>query len=168
VQALSVEERMTLCNLSIESGAKIGLIAPDEKTIDCMRGREFTPKGALFDQAAKHWRSLAGDVDAILDAEQVIDAAAIEPMITWGTSPEQTAPVSGRIPDPASCDDPARRRTWAAALDYMGLEAGTLLAGTRIDRRCRTTPVLRVGALTLFLAIVIQLCALSNAFVKPA
>jgi 3-isopropylmalate/(R)-2-methylmalate dehydratase large subunit len=134
VEALSIEERMTLCNLSIEMGAKIGLIAPDEKTIAYVRGREFAPKGQQFDQAVKHWRSLPGDADAVFDCEHVIDTAAIEPMVTWGTSPEQTVAVSGRVPDPAHCDDPARRRAWAAALDYMGLEAGAAMVGTRIAR----------------------------------
>jgi 3-isopropylmalate/(R)-2-methylmalate dehydratase large subunit len=134
VAALSVEERMTLCNLSIEMGAKIGLIAPDEKTIDYVRDRKFAPRGPLFDQAARHWRSLPSDADAVFDHEYVIDAAAISPMITWGTSPEHVIPVSERIPDPALCDDPAKRQAWTAALDYMGLEAGVPIAGTRIDR----------------------------------
>lgn len=134
VRALSVEERMTLCNLSIEMGAKIGLIAPDDKTIDYVRGREFAPSTELFDQAVAHWLRLPSDAHARFDTEHVIDAAAIEPMVTWGTSPEQTTPVSGRIPDPASCDNPARRQAWSAALEYMGLEAGAPLAGTPIDR----------------------------------
>jgi 3-isopropylmalate/(R)-2-methylmalate dehydratase large subunit len=134
VAALSVEERMTLCNLSIEMGAKIGLVAPDEKTIDYVRDREFAPRGALFDQAAAHWQSLPSDADAVFDQEYVIDAAAITPMITWGTSPEHVVSISGNVPDPALCDDPAKREAWSAALDYMGLEAGVPIAGTRIDR----------------------------------
>jgi 3-isopropylmalate/(R)-2-methylmalate dehydratase large subunit len=134
VEALSIEERMTLCNLSIELGSKIGLIAPDEKTIAYVRGREFAPKGRQFDQAVEHWRGLPGDADAAFDCDHAIDTAAIEPMITWGTSPEQTVPVSGRVPDPAQCDDPVRRQAWAAALDYMGLEAGAAMVGTRIAR----------------------------------
>jgi 3-isopropylmalate/(R)-2-methylmalate dehydratase large subunit len=134
VAALSVEERMTLCNLSIELGAKIGLIAPDVKTIDYVRNREFAPRGALFEQAARHWQSLPSGADAVFDREYAIDAAAITPMITWGTSPEHVIQVSGVVPDPALCDDPAKRQAWSAALDYMGLKAGVPLAGTRIDR----------------------------------
>jgi 3-isopropylmalate/(R)-2-methylmalate dehydratase large subunit len=134
VQALSIEERMTLCNLSIELGAKIGLVAADEKTIDYVRGRQFAPRGAELDQAIEHWRSLAGDADATFDREVVVDATAIEPMVTWGTSPEQVVPVSAAVPDPAQCDDGARRKSWVAALDYMGLSAGAPIAGTPIDR----------------------------------
>jgi 3-isopropylmalate/(R)-2-methylmalate dehydratase large subunit len=134
VAALSVEERMTLCNLSIEMGAKIGLVAPDKKTIEYLRNGEFAPRGALFEQAVTHWQSLPGDAGAVFDQEYVIDAAAITPMITWGTSPEHVIPVSGKVPDPALCDDPARRQAWSAALDYMGLDAGAPIAGTRIDR----------------------------------
>jgi 3-isopropylmalate/(R)-2-methylmalate dehydratase large subunit len=134
VEALSIEERMTLCNLSIEMGAKIGLVAPDEKTIDYIRGREFAPQGGRFDQAVGHWRGLPSDVDAVFDREHVIDAAVIEPMITWGTSPEHVVPVSARVPDPSRCDDPARRQAWVEALDYMGLEANAPLVGTRIAR----------------------------------
>jgi 3-isopropylmalate/(R)-2-methylmalate dehydratase large subunit len=134
VAALSIEERMTLCNLSIEMGAKIGLVAPDEKTIGYMRNRELAPRGALFEQAATHWQSLPSDAGAVFDQEYVIDAAAITPMITWGTSPEHVVPVSGKVPDPALCDEPAKRQAWSAALDYMGLEAGVAIAGTRIDR----------------------------------
>jgi 3-isopropylmalate/(R)-2-methylmalate dehydratase large subunit len=134
VAALSVEERMTLCNLSIEMGAKIGLVAPDGKTIDYVRDCEFAPRGALFDQAAAHWQSLPSDADAVFDQEYVIDATAITPMITWGTSPEHVVSISGNVPDPALCDDPAKREAWSAALDYMGLEAGVPIAGTRIDR----------------------------------
>jgi 3-isopropylmalate/(R)-2-methylmalate dehydratase large subunit len=134
VQALSIEERMTLCNLSIELGAKIGLVAPDEKTIDYVRGRQFAPRGAELDQAIEHWRSLAGDADATFDREVVVDATAIEPMVTWGTSPEHVVPVSAVVPDPAQCDDDARRKSWVAALDYMGLSAGAPIAGTPIDR----------------------------------
>jgi 3-isopropylmalate/(R)-2-methylmalate dehydratase large subunit len=134
VAALSLEERMTLCNLSIEMGAKIGLIAPDKKTIEYLRDREFAPRGALFEQAVAHWQSLPGDPGAVFDQEYAIDVAAITPMITWGTSPEHVIPVSGKVPDPALCDDPARRQAWSVALDYMGLDAGAPIAGTRIDR----------------------------------
>jgi 3-isopropylmalate/(R)-2-methylmalate dehydratase large subunit len=134
VAALSVEERMTLCNLSIELGAKIGLVAPDKKTIDYVRDREFAPRGALFEQAATYWRTLPSDAGAVFDQEYAIDVAAITPMITWGTSPEHVIHISGEVPDPALCDDPAKRQAWSAALDYMGLKAGAPIAGTRIDR----------------------------------
>ncbi len=133
VRALDIEQRMTLCNLSIELGAKIGLIAPDDKTVDYLRGREFAPRGALFEQAAAHWLGLASDADAVFDREVSIDAAAIEPTLSWGTSPEQVLAIGDTVPDPAACDDPARRQAWTEAQRYMGLRPGQPIAGTPVD-----------------------------------
>lgn len=134
VQALSVEERMTLCNLSIELGAKIGIIAPDAKTIDYVRGREFAPGGEMFTSAVAHWSKLLSDADAVFDAEFVIDTNDIEPTITWGTSPEQVLNIGSVIPDPDSIGDLEKREAWLSALNYMGLTAGKPIVGTRVDR----------------------------------
>lgn len=134
VQALSMEERMTLCNLTIEMGAKTGLIAPDAKTVEYLRGKEFAPSGEGFVQALAYWQTLPGDADAVFEREHVIDVSSIEPTITWGTSPEQSIAVGGCVPDPAVQTDPALRQAWSSAIDYMGLQAGAPLAGTRVDR----------------------------------
>jgi 3-isopropylmalate/(R)-2-methylmalate dehydratase large subunit len=134
IRALEVEGRLTLCNLSIELGAKMGMVAPDETTFAYLAGRRFAPEGALWDQALAHWRRLPSDDDAVFDREEHIDAGAIEPQITWGTSPEHVIAVGAHIPDPASEPDDVRRRAMTAALDYMGLTPGAPIAGTRIDR----------------------------------
>jgi 3-isopropylmalate/(R)-2-methylmalate dehydratase large subunit len=133
VRALDVEGRLTLCNLSIELGAKMGMVAPDDTTYAFLADRPFAPKGALWDQALAHWRSLSSDADAVFDREEEVDVGAIAPQITWGTSPEMVIPVTGRIPDPAGVTDAAKRRAMEAALEYMGLAAGAPIAGTRID-----------------------------------
>jgi 3-isopropylmalate/(R)-2-methylmalate dehydratase large subunit len=132
-RALEVEGRLTLCNLSIELGAKIGMVAPDDTTFAYVAGRPFAPEGALFEQALAHWRGLPSDADAVFDREERIDVAAIAPQVTWGTSPEQVIAVTGRIPDPSDIADPARRRAAEAALDYMGLVPGAPIAGTPVD-----------------------------------
>ncbi|RYJ00958.1 MAG: 3-isopropylmalate dehydratase large subunit, partial [Acetobacteraceae bacterium] len=126
VRALPLEARLTLCNLSIELGAKMGLIAPDDTTYEYLAGRRFAPKGAAWDAALADWRRLPSDPDAAFDADHRIEAAEIAPQVTWGTSPEQVLPITGRIPAPASAAD-------RAALDYMGLEAGRPIEGTRVD-----------------------------------
>ncbi len=133
ISALDIEGRLTLCNLSIELGAKIGMIAPDDTTFAYLAGRRFAPAGALWDQAVAHWRNLPSDEDATFDREVTIDTAAIAPQVTWGTSPEQVIAISDRVPDPAGIEDSARRRQAEAALDYMGLTPGMPIAGTRID-----------------------------------
>ncbi len=130
VRAMTIEQRLTLCNLSIEMGAKMGLVAPDDRTYEYLGGRRYAPRGAAFDQAVAAWRQLPGDADAMFDREAVIDAAAVAPTVTWGTSPEHAMPVDGAVPDPDSGADPAASR---AALDYMGLHAGQRIAGTRVD-----------------------------------
>jgi 3-isopropylmalate/(R)-2-methylmalate dehydratase large subunit len=133
IRALDVEGRLTLCNLSIELGAKIGMVAPDDATFGYLAGRSLAPKGALWDKALSHWRALPSDDDAVFDREEEIDVATIAPQITWGTSPEQVIAVNERIPDPAQATDPARRRAIEAAIAYMGLAPGAPIAGTRID-----------------------------------
>jgi len=134
VRALDMEARMTLCNLSIEAGAKVGMVAPDDTTFDWLHGRRFAPTGAMWGEALAHWRTLPSDADAVFDAEVRIDCAALAPQITWGTSPEQVLPVDARIPDPAQAPDAEHARAWADALAYMGLAAGRPIAGTRVDR----------------------------------
>ena len=133
IRAMGVEGRLTVCNLSIELGAKIGQIAPDDTTLDFVAGRPFAPKGAVWDAAVTHWRGLPSDDDALFDREVTIDVGAIVPQVTWGTSPEHVLGVDGRIPDPAAEPDPARRRSLQAALDYMDLRAGDPIAGTPVD-----------------------------------
>jgi 3-isopropylmalate/(R)-2-methylmalate dehydratase large subunit len=134
IRALPVEGRLTICNMSIEFGAKVGMIAPDDATFAYVEGRPMAPKGKLWDQALAHWQSLPSDGDAAFDREVRIDAAAIQPQITWGTSPEHAIPVGAAIPDPADAPDESRREAWRAALAYMGLEPGRPIAGTRVDR----------------------------------
>lgn len=133
IRALSVEGRLTLCNLSIELGAKMGLIAPDDIAYEYLAGRRYAPKGALFDRAVEEWRSLPTDPDAVFDRDELVDAAAVAPTVTWGTSPEHAIAVDGVIPDPAAAADPERRAAGLAALRYMGLEPGRPIAGTPID-----------------------------------
>lgn len=133
VRALGVEARLTLCNLSIEMGAKMGMIAPDDATYAYLAGRRYAPRGAAFDRAVAAWRALPTDADAVFDRDEVIDTAAIAPTITWGTSPEHAMAVDGTIPDPASQPDLERQAAGRAALDYMGLEPGRPIAGTPVD-----------------------------------
>jgi 3-isopropylmalate/(R)-2-methylmalate dehydratase large subunit len=132
IRAMSVEERLTLCNLSIELGAKVGMVAPDETTFDDLKGRPFAPKGAAWDQAVAYWRTLATDAGARFDREVNIDMRDVAPQITWGTSPEQVVRVDGRIPAGPAAGDVGSDKL-ARALDYMGLEAGQPIAGTPID-----------------------------------
>jgi 3-isopropylmalate/(R)-2-methylmalate dehydratase large subunit len=134
VRALSMEGRMTLCNMTIEGGARAGLVAPDETTFAYIAGRPRAPKAASFEAAAMYWRTLKSDADAKFDAEIVLDARDIAPMVTWGTSPEQALPVTGVVPDPASVADENKRLGLERALAYMDLKPGTKLAEVKIDR----------------------------------
>ena len=134
VRALDMEARMTLSNLSIEAGAKVGMVAPDETTFAWLKGRRFAPQGARWEQALAHWRTLPGDPDAAFDREVRIDCSTLAPHVTWGTSPEHVVRVDERIPDPALQPDADRRRAWEDALAYMGLAPGRPIAGTRVDR----------------------------------
>lgn len=133
VRAMPVEARLTLCNLSIELGAKVGLIAPDDTTFDYLRGRPYAPKGAMWDRAVADWRSLATDPDARFDCEHTISMAEVAPQITWGTSPQDVIGIDERIPEPARQADAEKRAAAAAALDYMGLAGGERIEGAPID-----------------------------------
>jgi 3-isopropylmalate/(R)-2-methylmalate dehydratase large subunit len=133
IRALSMEGRMTLCNLTIEAGARAGLIAPDETTFDYLRGRPATPKGAAWEMALAYWKSFFSDPDARFDREITIDAAMIAPLVTWGTSPEDVIAVTDRVPDPASFASPDKRASAERALAYMGLAAGQPIAEARVD-----------------------------------
>jgi len=133
IGALSMEERMTVCNMSIEAGARAGLIAPDDTTYEFVAGRKFAPKGADWDAAVARWRQLPTDDGAVYDHTISIDASALEPMITFGTNPGMGISISGAVPDPASMSDPLERDSLIKALKYMDLEAGKPLAGHAID-----------------------------------
>ncbi|MBN8746097.1 3-isopropylmalate dehydratase large subunit [Xylophilus ampelinus] len=133
VEALDVEGRLTLCNLSVELGARFGMVAPDEATIDWLRGRPYAPQGDAFEAAAAHWRTLASDADAVFDREETLDAGAVAPTITWGTSPEHAIAIDGAVPDPVRAATAGDRDAWGAALEYMGLRANEPIAGTAVD-----------------------------------
>ena len=133
IRALNMEQRMTICNMSIEGGARAGLIAPDETTFEYIRGRRHAPQGADWDGAVAHWRTLPTDEGAVFDKSIVIDATALEPMVTYGNNPGMGIPVSGRIPRPEDAADPGARRGLERALEYMDLEAGAPIAGQPVD-----------------------------------
>ncbi|MDH3680015.1 MAG: 3-isopropylmalate dehydratase large subunit [Acidimicrobiia bacterium] len=130
---LSMEARMTVCNMSIEAGAKAGMVAPDETTFAYLEGREHAPQGAAWEQALDHWRSLPTDPAAAFDTQVTIDGATIAPHVTWGTNPGQVVPLDAEVPSPDSFDDPAKRDAAARALDYMGLIGGTPMREIGVD-----------------------------------
>jgi 3-isopropylmalate/(R)-2-methylmalate dehydratase large subunit len=134
VRALSMEGRMTICNMSIEGGARGGLIAPDETTFAYLKGRPMAPKAGAFEQAVAYWRTLPSDPGAVYDKEVVLDAAAIIPQVTWGTSPQDVLPIDGKVPNPADVAEEAKRHSMERALAYMGLTPGTPLKQIAIDR----------------------------------
>ncbi len=134
IRALSMEGRMTVCNMAIEAGARAGMVAADEKTIEYLKGRAFAPTGAMFEQAARYWTTLHSDVGATFDRIVDLDAAAITPQVTWGTSPEMVTSITGSVPEPAKETDPVKREAMERALQYMGLDPGTLMADIRIDK----------------------------------
>ena len=134
IRSLSMEGRMTVCNMSIEAGARAGMIAPDEKTFEYLRGRPYAPKGADWDAALESWRNLRTDPGAEFDATVLIPASELEPYVTWGTNPGMVVPVTGRVPDPSSFTDAADRAAAEAALRYMGLTPGTPIQEVAIDR----------------------------------
>ena len=134
VRDLSIEERLTVCNMSIEAGARSGMVEPDDVTFDYLEGRPMAPSGVQWHQAVKAWRSLKSDVNAEFDKEITIDGRKIEPTVTWGTSPEQAVTISESVPDPASEADPIRREAMQAALSYMDLQPGTPVQEITIDR----------------------------------
>ena len=133
IRALSVEARMTICNMSIEAGARAGMIAPDQATFDYLEGRPHAPTGQDWTDALTYWRSLGTDDDATFDREVVIDATELTPFVTWGTNPGQGAPIASVVPDPASYTDPLDRTAAERALEYMGLTAGTPLRDIAVD-----------------------------------
>jgi len=134
IRALSMEGRLTLCNMSIEAGARCGMVAPDEVTFEYVKGRPFAPKRTAFDQAVEAWSKLTTDDDAEFDREVRLDAAEIAPLVTWGTSPQHALPIDASVPDPAGETDPARANELREAIEYMGLRPGQKLTEVSIDR----------------------------------
>jgi 3-isopropylmalate/(R)-2-methylmalate dehydratase large subunit len=133
IAGLSMEGRMTVCNMSIEAGARAGLIAPDETTFSYLAGRPHAPQGAAWDEAAEYWRSLPTDRDAVFDRKVTLDAGALTPFVTWGTNPAQAGPLGSAVPDPATMADPAERASAQRALAYMDLVPGTALTDVAVD-----------------------------------
>jgi len=134
IRALSIEGRLTLCNMSIEAGARCGMVAPDQVTFEYVKGRPFAPKGAAFDQGVEAWSKLKTDDGAEFDREVALDAAAIAPVVTWGTSPQHALPIDASVPDPAGETNPARANELREAIDYMGLRPGQKLTAIAINR----------------------------------
>jgi 3-isopropylmalate/(R)-2-methylmalate dehydratase large subunit len=134
IRDLSMEGRMTVCNMSIEAGARAGLIAPDQTTYDYIRGRPWAPKGAGFEQAVSWWSRLPSDAGAAYDSEVTLNVSDIEPQVTWGTSPQDVLPISAVVPDPAKVADPVKRAGMERALKYMGLVPGTPLTQVKVDK----------------------------------
>jgi 3-isopropylmalate/(R)-2-methylmalate dehydratase large subunit len=132
IERMSMDERMTICNMSIEGGARVGYVNPDETTFDYLRGRRFAPAGDAFERACAWWRSMASDCDAVYDDEVTIDAPAIRPTVTWGINPGQSVYVDERLPDPSSTQ-PSERASITEALEFMGFRPGGTVSGTRID-----------------------------------
>ncbi|MFI0473712.1 3-isopropylmalate dehydratase large subunit [Halomonas sp. HMF6819] len=133
IAALSVEARMTICNMAVEAGARGAFMAPDEKVFEYLKGRDRAPTGELFEQALAKWQTLCSDEDAVFDIDITLDSSELSPMVTWGTSPDQAAFIDQRVPDPALEDDPNQRRDMQRALEYMGLTPGELLTDIRIS-----------------------------------
>ena len=133
IRALSMEGRMTVCNMSIEAGARAGLVAPDETTFNYLRGREFAPSGELFDAAIADWRTLRTDDGAVFDKEVAIDASKLSPNVTWGTNPAQVVSLNGVVPTPSDYSDATERDSVTRALEYMGLQAGTVIRDIKVD-----------------------------------
>ena len=134
IRALSMEARMTLCNMAIEAGARAGMVAADETTIAYLKGRPFVPQGEQWDNAVAYWRTLHSDAGAQFDTVVELDAAQIRPQVTWGTSPEMVVSVDGRVPDPAHAPDSVKRSDWERALIYMGLKANTPITEINVDK----------------------------------
>ena len=134
IRSLSMDGRMTVCNMSIEAGARAGMIAPDETTFDYLRGRQFAPQGADFAVAIDRWRQLPSDPGAVYDKTVIVEAADLEPFVTWGTNPGMVAPISGRVPDPASFEEESERESATRALQYMDLKPGMAIQDIKIDR----------------------------------
>jgi 3-isopropylmalate/(R)-2-methylmalate dehydratase large subunit len=134
IRAMSIEARLTICNMSIEAGGRIGMVAPDDATFEYLHGRPYSPQGTDWDAAVDYWRTLPSDENAQFDRELALDASELAPMVSWGTSPEDSGPITGRVPEPSSVDDPERRRRIERALEYMQLTPGTPLSGIQVNR----------------------------------
>jgi 3-isopropylmalate/(R)-2-methylmalate dehydratase large subunit len=134
IRSLSMEGRMTVCNMTIEAGARAGLIAPDETTFEYLKGRSHSPKGAAWEQAVAYWRTLVSDPGAVYDKEITLDAATVAPTVTWGTSPEDVAPITGTVPLPESVADEGKRAAMKRAYEYMGVQPGQRLQDLKVDR----------------------------------
>ncbi len=134
IRALTMEGRMTLCNMAIEAGARAGMVAVDDTTIDYVRGRPYAPTGAAWEQAVAWWNTLHSDADAVFDRVLELDAAQIEPQVTWGTSPEMVTTVGGRVPNPVDAPNEVKQHDWTRALQYMGLQAGTPMVEIAVDK----------------------------------
>ncbi|MFZ9678901.1 MAG: aconitase family protein, partial [Quisquiliibacterium sp.] len=134
IRALSMEGRFTISNMSIEAGARAGMMAPDDTTFEYLAGRPFAPQGTQWDQSVERWRALRSDDTARFDREVSLDVSSLEPMLTWGTSPEDAAPITSRVPDPAAQPDDQRREAMGRSLKYMGLTPGMPLAGVPVQR----------------------------------
>jgi 3-isopropylmalate/(R)-2-methylmalate dehydratase large subunit len=134
IRALSMEGRMTVCNMSIEGGARAGMVAPDEKTFEYLKGRPKAPQGAAWDMAMRYWETLVSDDGAHFDVEVRLDAAKLPPTVTWGTSPEDVASISGVVPDPEKVEDENKRHSMQRSLEYMGLTPGTRITDIKLDR----------------------------------
>src|SRR5574340_744880 len=134
IRALSMEGRMTLCNMAIEAGARAGMVAVDQTTIDYVKGRPYAPRGAAWEQAVTWWNTLHSDADATFDRVVELDAAKIEPQVTWGTSPEMVTTINGRVQNPADAPSEVKQQDWTRALEYMGLAAGTPLAEVAVEK----------------------------------
>jgi len=134
LRGMSMEGRLTVCNMSIEAGARAGMVAPDDSTYAYIAGRPLAPTGAIWERALAFWRDLPSDDGAVFDREVVLDGGAIAPMVTWGTSPQDAAPITGAVPDPATAPTAERRAAMARALEYMGLAPGTPIAAIPVDR----------------------------------
>jgi 3-isopropylmalate/(R)-2-methylmalate dehydratase large subunit len=134
IRDMSMEGRLTLCNMTIEAGSRVGMVAPDDKTLDYIKGRPFAPEGEKWDQAVQFWKSLPSDADAQFDREVAVDGAAIAPMVTWGNSPQDAVQVTERLPDPDQESDSDRKAAMMAAYDYMGLKPGTPVEEIPVDR----------------------------------
>jgi 3-isopropylmalate/(R)-2-methylmalate dehydratase large subunit len=134
LRAMSMEGRMTVCNMAIEAGARAGMVAVDEKTIDYLRGRPYAPQGEQFDKAAAYWKTLVSDPGAKFDKVVEIDSTKLLPQVTWGTSPEMVTSVEGRVPDPAKEKDPVKREAMERALEYMGLQPNMAITDIKVDK----------------------------------
>src|SRR6266545_6080418 len=134
IAGMTMEERMTVCNMSIEAGARAGMIAPDDTTFRYVEGRPYAPKGENWTKALVYWKTLPSDADAAFDTEVTLDAGSIAPTVTWGTSPQEALPITGNVPDPAREANPTRREALGRAIDYMGLRPGMSLTEIKVDR----------------------------------